>query len=102
MRLPWMNKKPLLVEWDLTGSDENGFGAVVYLASAPVRIVKEIEPAFRTDEEVSEAVDHWLAKVPDQYQLNAEFQAFKATARRFSDDEKPEREAGQWWRALDS
>ena len=102
MRLPWMNKKPLLVEWDLTGSDENGFGAVVYLASAPVRIVKEIEPIFRTDEEVTAAVDRWLETVPDDYHLNTEFQAFKATARRLSDQENPERESGQWWRALDS
>lgn len=102
MRFPWMNKKPLLVEWDLTGSDENGFGAVVYLASTPVRIVQEIEPVFRTDEEVSAAVDRWLATVPDEYHLNAEFQAFKATARRFSDQEDPQRESGQWWRPLDS
>ena len=101
MRLPWMNKKPLLVEWDLTGSDKDGFGAVVYLASAPVRIVKEIDPVCRSDGQVSEAVDRWLATVPDQYQLNTEFQAFKATARRFSGEEKPEREAGQWWRPLD-
>ncbi len=102
MRIPWKNKKPLLVEWDLTGSDENGFGAVVYLTSAPIRIVKEIEPVYRTDEQVSEAVDRWLASVPDEYRLNAEFQAFKATVRRVSDDGKPEREAGQWWRPLDS
>ena len=102
VRLPWMNKKPLLVEWDLTGTDEIGFGAVVYLASAPVRIVKEIEPSFRTDEQVSAAVDRWLATVPGEYRLNAEFQAFKAAARRFSDEEKPERQAGQWWRPLDS
>ena len=102
MRIPWINKKPRLVEWDLTGSEESGFGAVVYLTSAPVRIVKEIEPSFRTDGQVSEAVDRWLATVPDEYRLNAEFQDFKATARRFSDDEKPERQAGQWWRALDS
>lgn len=102
MRFPGMKKKPLLVEWDLTGSSENGFGAVVYLASAPVRIVKEIEPGLRTDEQVSAAVDRWLATVPGEYHLNAEFQTFKATARRFSDDEKPERQAGQWWRPLDS
>jgi len=102
VRIPWKNKKPLLVEWDLTGSDENGFGAVVYLTSAPIRIVKEIEPVYRTDEQVSEAVDRWLASVPDEYRLNAEFQAFKATVRRVSDDGKPEREAGQWWRPLDS
>ena len=102
MRLPWVNKRPLLVEWDLTGSAEDGFGAVVYLAAAPVRIVLEIDPVFRSDEEVSEAVDDWLATVTDRYQLNAEFQSFKATARRFSDDEKPERAAGQWWRPLDS
>jgi len=102
VRIPWKNKRPLLVEWDLTGSDENGFGAVVYLTSAPIRIVKEIEPAYRTDEQVSEAVDRWLASVPDEYRLNAEFQAFKATVRRVSDDGKPEREAGQWWRPLDS
>lgn len=102
MRLPWINKKPLLVEWDLTGSEESGFGAVVYLAAAPVRIVKEIEPVSRTDREVAAAVDHWLATVPDEYRLNAEFQAFKAAARRFSDEERPERQAGQWWRPLDS
>ena len=102
MRLPWMKRRPLLVEWDLTGSDDIGFGAVVYLASAPVRIVKEIEPAYRTEEEVSEAVEGWLAAIPDEYRLNAEFQAFKTTARRFSDDENPERQAGQWWRPLDS
>ena len=102
MRIPWINKKPRIVEWDLTGSVEAGFGAVVYLASAPVRIVKEIEPGFPTYEQVSEAVDRWLATVPHEFRLNAEFQAFKATARHFSDDEKPEREAGQWWRALDS
>lgn len=102
MRLPWMKRRPLLVEWDLTGSAEDGFGAIVYLASAPVRIVKEIDPVHRSDEQVSEAVDHWLATVPDQYQLNAEFQSFKATARGFSDDENPERQAGQWWRPLDS
>ena len=102
MRFPGMKKKPLLVEWDLTGSDENGFGAVVYLSSAPVRIVKEIEPGLRTDQQVSAAVDRWLATVPGEYRLNAEFQAFKAAARHFSDDEKPDRQAGQWWRPLDS
>lgn len=102
MRIPWLRKKPLLVEWDLTGTDETGYGAVVYLTSAPVRIIKEIEPGFRTDEQVSEAVGRWLATVPGEYRLNAEFQAFKATARSFSDDEKPERQAGQWWRPLDS
>jgi hypothetical protein len=102
VRLPWLNKKPLLVEWDLTGTEETGFGAVVYLASAPVRIVKEIGPGFRTYEDVARAVDIWLATVPDEYRLNAGFQAFKAVAQRFSDDENPEREAGQWWRPLDS
>jgi hypothetical protein len=102
VRLPWMNRRPRLVEWDLTGSEESGFGAVVYLASAPVRIVGEIEPVFETDEQAADAVDCWLATVPDEYRLNADFQAFKATARRFSDDEKPERQAGQWWRALDT
>ena len=94
MRLPWMNRKPWLVEWDLTGSEDAGFGAVVYLASAPVRIVEEIEPVFETDEQVADAVDRWLATVPDEYRLNADFQAFKATARHVSDDEKPERRAG--------
>jgi hypothetical protein len=102
VRLLWMNRRPRLVEWDLTGSDESGFGAVVYLASAPVRIVREIEPVFETDEQVADAVDRWLATVPDEYRLNADFQAFKATARRYADDEKPERQAGQWWRALDT
>ena len=102
MRTPWTNKKPRLVEWDLTGSDETGFGAVIYLTAAPVRIVKEIEPEFRTDEQVSEAVARWLETVPDEYRLNTEFQAFKATARRFSDQEKPERQGGQWWRSLDT
>ena len=102
VRLPGMNRRPLLVEWDLTGSEDGGFGAVVYLASAPVRIVREIEPVFETDEQVADAVDRWLATVPDDYRLNAEFQAFKATARRFSGDENPERQAGQWWRALDT
>ena len=102
MRLPWMNRKPRFVEWDLTGSEESGFGAVVYPISAPVRIVKEIEPIFGTDEQVADAVDRWLATVRDEYRLNAEFQAFKATARRFSGDENPERQAGQWWRALDT
>ena len=97
-----MNKKPLLVEWDLTGSEESGFGAVVYPTSAPVRIVKEFEPIHRTDDDVSAAVDCWLLTVPDQYRLNAEFQDFKATARRLDDDESPERQAGQWWRPLDS
>lgn len=97
-----MNKRPRFVEWDLTGGGESGFGAVVYLTSAPIRIVKEIEPVFETDEQVADAVDRWLATVPDEYRLNADFQAFKATVRRFSDGEKPERRAGQWWRALDS
>lgn len=97
-----MNRKPRLVEWDLTGNEESGFGAVVYLTSAPILIVREIEPVFETDEQVADAVDRWLATVPDEYGLNAEFQAFKATARRFSDDEDPERRAGQWWRALDT
>lgn len=102
MRLPWMNKKPLRVEWDLTGTDETGFGAVVYLTSAPVRIVKEIEPGLQTYEEVAGAVDSWVATVSERYVLNSEFQDFKATARGFSNEESPERKSGQWWRPLDS
>ena len=100
MRAPW-TKKPLLVEWDLTGDEDHGFGAVVFLTAAPVHLVETISPVYRTYDEVSAAVQRWLSTVPDRYLLNTEFQDFKATARRFDDTENSGRNAGEWWRALD-
>ena len=100
MRTPW-SKRPSLVEWNLTGDDESGFGGVVFLAAAPVRIVKEFAPTYASDTEVSAAVDAWLATVADEYVVNAEFQDFKATARRIDEESHPARKAGQWWRPLD-
>jgi len=100
VRRPWV-KKPALVEWDLTGGATDGFGAVVFLTAAPARIVVEIEPKYRSSEDVASAVEQWLATAPDRYRLNTEFQEFKATARRLSGEERPVREAGEWWRALD-
>ena len=66
----------------------------------PIDLRLDLQQLVRIAE--ADAVDRWLATVPDDYRLNAEFQAFKATARRFSGDENPERQAGQWWRALDT
>ena len=100
MRTPW-SKKPSLVEWDLTGDAGTGFGAVVFLAAAPVRIVKEFEPTFASEVDVSAVVDQWLATVTEVYAVNQEFQNFKATARRVDEESHPTREAGQWWRPLD-
>lgn len=100
MRTPW-SKKPSLVEWNLTGDAGSGFGAVVFLAAAPVRIVKEIEPTYASDAEASTVVDEWLATVADEYIVNKEFQDFKATARRIDEDSHPTRQAGQWWRPLE-
>ena len=100
MRTPW-KKKPSLVEWDLTGDADCGFGAVVFLAAAPVRIVKEIEPTYTSDAGVSAAVDEWLATVAEEYVVNTEFQDFKAAARRIDEASHPTRQEGQWWRPLD-
>ena len=100
MRTPW-SKKPSLVEWDLTGDAERGFGAVVFLAAAPVRLIKEFEPAFASETGVSAAVDDWLATVSQEYTVNQAFQDFKATARRIDEESHPTRQAGQWWRPLD-
>jgi hypothetical protein len=100
VRTPW-KKRPLLVEWDLTGDEDVGFGAVVFLSAAPVRIVKEFEPSCATDAEVTAAVNGWLETVADRYAVNAEYQAFKATARHRNDDTNPTRQPGQWWRPLD-
>ena len=94
-------KKPSLVEWDLTGDEETGFGAVVFLSAAPVRIVKEFEPSYPTDAEVAAVVDDWLATVSERFVANAEFQAFKASARHLDEDAHPTRQAGEWWRPLD-
>lgn len=100
MRGRW-TKKPLLVEWDLTGDEGGGFGAVVFLSAAPVRIVKEFDPAYASEAEVTAAANEWLGTVSDRYVVNAEFQAFKATARLLDEDANPTRRAGQWWRPLD-
>ncbi len=93
--------KPSLVEWDLTGSEDSGFGAVVFLSAVPVRIVKEFEAMYSNDAEVTGAVDEWLRSVSERYVVNAEFQAFKATARNLDEEAHPTRQAGQWWRPLD-
>ena len=100
MRTP-SSKKPSLVEWDLTSDVESGFGAVVFLAAAPVRIVKEFEPTFAYEAPVSAAVDDWLVTVGQAHAVNQEFQDFKATARRVDGEAPPSGQAGQWWRSLD-
>ena len=100
MRGSWRTR-PSLVEWDLTGDEDGGFGAVVFLSAAPVRIVKEFDPTYSSDAEVTGAVDDWLGTVSDRYVVNAEFQAFKATARNLGEEAHPTRESGQWWRPLD-
>ena len=93
--------KPSLVEWDLTGDEGGGFGAVVFLSAVPVRIVKEFDATYSSDAEVIGVVDEWLATVSDRYVVNAEYQAFKATARTLDGQAHPPRAAGQWWRPLD-
>jgi len=37
---------PSLVEWDLTGDEDSGFGAVVFLSATPIRIVKDFDPTL--------------------------------------------------------
>ena len=94
-------KKPALVEWDLTGDDAHGFGAVVFLTAAPVHVVTMIEPTLSSPEAVATAVDRWLGTVSDRYRLNTEFQEFKALSRRLSGEDLPVRRPGDWWRSLD-
>ena len=100
MHTPW-TRKPLLVEWDLTGDENSSFGAVVFLAAAPVRIVKRLEATYASEADVIAAVDEWLASVAGAYVVNVEFQDFKTTARRVDEESHPARRAGQWWRPLD-
>ena len=48
MRIPWLRKKPLLVEWDLTGSNETGYGAVVSLIWVVATVLAIALPEFET------------------------------------------------------
>jgi hypothetical protein len=77
--------KPAYVEWDRTG-DAGAYGAIIYLAAAPMVLVHEIPLRYRSDREVQEAVEAWVAAESDRYRLNEDFERFKTVAREFEDD----------------
>lgn len=93
MKTPWSNK-PQYVEWDLTGSAESGLGAVIYRSAAPMVVLSELEPEYRTYAEVAEAVAMWVSSVSDQYRLNEEFERFKALAYEMEGEGPPEEGVG--------
>jgi len=93
MKLPW-RKKPQYVEWDLTGAQERGLGAIIYPSAAPMVVVQELGPEFRTYEEVAAAVAIWVSTVPDRYRLNVEFERFKTLAHEMEDDAPPQEGPG--------
>ena len=93
MKTPW-KKKPQYVEWDLTGSAEIGLGAVIFPSAAPMAVVRELEPNYRTYEEVAAAVAMWVSTVSDQYRLNEEFERFKALAHEMEGEAPPEEGLG--------
>jgi hypothetical protein len=79
------------VEWDITGDEENGFGAVIYPSAAPMVVIKELDPDCRRYEEVATAVAAWVASVSSRYRLNEEFERFNALAHKMQ-GEAPSRE----------
>lgn len=93
MKTPW-TKKPQYVEWDLTGSTESGLGAAICRSVTPMVVLKELEPIYRTYEEVALAVEEWVLSVSDQYRLNEEFERFKALAHDMEGEEPPEEGLG--------
>ena len=93
MQMPW-SRKPQYVEWNLTGAAESGLGAVIYRSAAPMVVVKELVPKYRTYEEVAAAVAVWVATVPGEYRLNAEFERFKMLAHEMKDDAPPQEGPG--------
>jgi len=93
VKTPW-KKKPQYVEWDLNGSPESGLGAVIYPSAAPMVVVKELEPNYRTYEDVAAAVAMWVLSVPDEYRLNEEFERFKALAHEMEGEAPPEEGLG--------
>lgn len=93
MKPPW-KKTAQYVEWDLTGAVESGLGAVIYPSAAPMVVVKEFEPQYRTYEEVAAAVAMWVSSVSDQYRLNEEFERFKALAHEMEGEAPPEEGVG--------
>ncbi len=93
MKTPW-SKNPQYVEWDLTGSAASGLGAVIYPSAAPMVVVNELRPEYRTYEAVAAAVGMWVSTVSDQYRLNEEFERFKALAHEMEGDAPPEEGLG--------
>jgi hypothetical protein len=78
-------RRPAYVEWDIVGDETRGFGADIYLSAAPMVIVHQIDPDYRTYDDISSAVEEWVASVPDKYRLNEAFEEFKAIAHQFGD-----------------
>lgn len=93
MKTPW-KKRSQYVEWDLTGSAESGLGAMIYRSAAPMAVVRELEPSYRTYEEVAAAVAMWVSTVSDQYRLNDEFERFRALANEMEGEAPPKEGLG--------
>ena len=91
MKAPW-SKRPAYVEWQRTGDAADGYGAIIFRSAAPMVIVHEIPAVYRTDTEVSDAVEAWVAS--DRFRLNEEFERFKRIARSFEDEGDDSR--GYW------
>jgi hypothetical protein len=89
LKTPW-KKTAQYVEWDLTGALESGLGAVIYPSAAPMVVVKELDPEYRTYEEVAAAVAMWVSSVSEQFRLNDEFERFKALAHEMQGEAPPE------------
>ncbi len=93
MQMPW-RKRPQYVEWDLTGAEESGLGAVIYPSAAPMVVMKELNPNYRTYQEVAAAVADWVSTASDRYRLNVEFERFKALAYEMRDEAPPQEGPG--------
>ncbi len=93
MKTPW-DKKAAYVEWDLTGDQESGLGAVIYPSAAPMVVLHELEPGHQTYREVAAAVVTWVSSRSDQYRLNEEFERFKALANEMEGEAPPEEGLG--------
>jgi hypothetical protein len=83
-------RKPAHVEWDLVRDEAGGFGANVYPSAAPMVIVHQIDPVHTTYEDVSVAVQGWVASMPEKYRLNPQFEEFKAIAWKLDNGDSPE------------
>jgi hypothetical protein len=82
-------RKPTYVEWDLVGTESSGLGADIYPSAAPMVIIHQIDHVHRTYGDVATAVEQWVGSMSEKYRLNAEFEEFKAIARRIGDGDSP-------------